>query len=543
MSFGLPEACFGVPVDGGYLFLSSGRVISLGDRVHPTKLRLRAVRMTAFLSEICNRLSTITAGNGGDMAHEWLSTKSPLSPWETWTLLCLVRHHARQEFVGQIVRDRLDAEAQAMAAVGALGHPDRPQQGVVPGMLDWEYFFHGRGCCVTHRVRGDAIDVDFYDSTTDWVDPWFFVRFLKSLKDPDFVEGRVVALHPTISTVNLTIKQLLGAGYLKNRNESSVFRLAFDHTDMLQHLNALESSWTDASVRMQMAAAVGDWFLVKGLADDQATRIEAESNIASNRQARASYLAREFSRDSDQHEALHGLDDLESPMLAKLLNDALTGSPSGSMSVALQIITKNGSTEWTRQLQSIIARVNPNDPIPAPHVWLETARLLIGLGQANRVQKAITRIESNTLGEAAILALEYFPDIAIDLFRRALRSKIPMCRIEASAALAVIDRPWSRSELLKVLDESTDHLMTSECRSALMQTHSEACHKRVMRWEAENPREPETGRFLSMTEFALRNSDTWIQWEIQKLHDRVVRLRDIEPTTPQKRRWRWWPRG
>src|SRR4051794_2643642 len=92
------------------------------------------------------------------------------SPWETWTLIGLVRHRERQLWVETIVRTRLRGDPAGLAAIGALGHPEGVKQsGPVPGMPEWEYYFHGRGCCISHKVNGDEIDVDFWDDSAEYL--------------------------------------------------------------------------------------------------------------------------------------------------------------------------------------------------------------------------------------------------------------------------------------------------------------------------------------------------------------------------------------
>src|SRR5947209_12239115 len=83
------------------------------------------------------------------------------SPWVTWTLIGLVRHRERQLWVADIIRTLLRGSPDDLAAGGSLAHPEGvPQLGPVPGMPGWEYYFHGRGCRITHKVEGDEIDVD-----------------------------------------------------------------------------------------------------------------------------------------------------------------------------------------------------------------------------------------------------------------------------------------------------------------------------------------------------------------------------------------------
>ncbi len=80
--------------------------------------------------------------------------------------------------------ERLQAEPAALAIEGALAHPEIPQQGIVPGLPAWEYYFHGRGCCLTHRTSGQSVDVDFHDATSDWIADYFFIRYLQSVRRP-----------------------------------------------------------------------------------------------------------------------------------------------------------------------------------------------------------------------------------------------------------------------------------------------------------------------------------------------------------------------
>ena len=119
------------------------------------------------------------------------------SPWETWTLIGLARHHRRQLWVTQLMRTRLRGAPADLAATGALGHPEGvAQNGPVPGLPEWEYYFHGRGCCFSHKIDGDAIDVDFYDDSADYFDTFFYANYLDSLRRPEPPEQRLRELHP-----------------------------------------------------------------------------------------------------------------------------------------------------------------------------------------------------------------------------------------------------------------------------------------------------------------------------------------------------------
>ncbi len=114
-------------------------------------------------------------------------------PWQTWLLVGLFRHRRRQLWVGEIVAHRLGGDLALLSAAGALGHPQGlPQSGLVPGLTDWEYYFHGRGCCLTRRSNGEAIDVDFFGGSAEYFDFFFYLQFLKSLREPEPPEARLI---------------------------------------------------------------------------------------------------------------------------------------------------------------------------------------------------------------------------------------------------------------------------------------------------------------------------------------------------------------
>ena len=492
--------------------------------------------MLKDLEKICERLSEITTVRSADrdMAERWINVPLSIPPWEVWTLLCLVRHRTRQQFVADMIRFRLDADLDALATAGAFAHPTCPQQGVMPGMLDWEYYFHGRGCCLTHRATGEAIDVDFYDSTADWFDAFFFVQYLQSLKSPTFVEQQVVRLHPSYETAVLAIDRLWDMELLERFEDDGAFRLAFDHEELASLLDKIESSWEDPKTQLLVASAMSDWLLLENMSLDDALQSTVTAKADFSRRERQSYLVKLFNSGNQEAEALEALHDLGSSLLDEVLVKALHGPPSGAMNAALEVIEKMNDKRWCSEVKVLSNRIDPNEDIPAPTAWLNCCKILLKNGLRHDIRKQLTGIRSHILAEVALLALEYIPDMAVDLFRKALRSSIPLNRITAAAALAVMDQPWCRRELASVLDESNDQLMTAECRSALLETHSEEHHRRVHHWEELNPHEPEQGPFIYLDEMSLQHSDERIRWEMQNLHDRVMQLRNALPPDGKK---------
>ncbi len=115
-----------------------------------------------------------------------------VSPWELWPLIGLIRHERRQKWVGLIVETKLQGSGREIASGGALGHPEGvPQEGEVPDTPGWRYFFHGRGCCLTH-TDGTSIDVDFADDgSSAEIDPWFYTQCLLSTPQHEWSDSQI----------------------------------------------------------------------------------------------------------------------------------------------------------------------------------------------------------------------------------------------------------------------------------------------------------------------------------------------------------------
>jgi hypothetical protein len=185
---------------------------------------------------------------------------------------------------------------------------------------------------------------------------------------------------------------------------------------------------------------------------------------------------------------------------------------------------------------------------------MTSLRLLLRHGHyAADVIAALPRAAGTEIGEGVLLALEHAPELALPLIRKGLLADIPINRIEVAAILAVINKPWSRRELLAALAASDDQEKTADARAALVETGDDEAQKAVLAWEARNPHENETGSYLEIGdrrlgpfftfgELALKNRTARIRYEMDKLHDRVMKLKHDVPPEPQGSRpwWRIW---
>ncbi|QDU21923.1 DUF6896 domain-containing protein [Urbifossiella limnaea] len=469
------------------------------------------------------------------------------SPWETWTLIGLARHRGRQFWVADLVRTRLRGAPTDLAAAGALGHPEAvPQLGPVPGMPEWEYYFHGRGCRVTHKVDGESIDVDFYGETAEYFDTYFYKNYLESLRRPEPPEERLLALHPSPRTISLAIASLLAAGGLTpfEGRDSHPYRLADGVIDALDAIDAFCAAWEDPSRRPRLAALIGDW----PAAEETAPRAERCRELWRQR------VRRDLKVPFVGADALQALADLNSPDLDRHLEDALREPPSGIVSAALAVIGKADDPKWCDRVYALFSRVDPSGPLPQPHIWMTSLKYLLRHGYRKaEMTTALAKAGRTEVGEAVLVALEHAPELALPLIRRGLISEVPIDRTEVAAILTLVGKPWSLQELLGALKASDDQERTADARAALLETGDPEAERAVLEWEEMNPHENETGSYLeiggrclgpfySMGEHVLRNRGEYVRYEMGKLHDRVMKLRNVVPPEPPAPSpwWKFW---
>ncbi|WP_406694400.1 hypothetical protein V5E97_25320 [Singulisphaera sp. Ch08] len=460
--------------------------------------------------------------------------------------------------MAKIIRNRLHGELPDLAALGAMGHPDGvPQSGPVPGMPDWEYYFHGRGCCISHKVDGDAIDVDFWDDSADYFDTYFYRNYLESLRRPEPPEQRLRELYHSARTVTIAVTDLLAAGALTPLpgSQHHPYRLADEVMAIADDIDSFCTTWADADRRVWLAAVIGDW-----LAADEAAAGRPEVTAITGpragrcRKIHLQRLHRELREPYRGADALQALADLQAPDLDQCLEDALRSPPSGLISVALDIIEQRDNPRWCVRVHELYSRVDPNGQPPQPHLWITSLKFLLRQGHHTaEVIASLAKAGGTEVGEAVMLSLEHAPELALPLIRKGLIADVPMNRTQVAAILALINASWSKRELLAALEASDDQAKTADARAALMETGDEGDQRAVLAWEARNPHENEIGTYLEIGdrrlgpfytfgELSLRDRASKLTYEMDKLHDRVMKVKDIVPPEPPSPRpwWKFW---
>lgn len=474
-------------------------------------------------------------------------------PWETWTLIGLVRHRERQLWVAEIVQTRLRGDISRIAEMGAMGHPEElPQSGSVPGLSEWEFYFHGIGCCLTHKVKGDSIDVDFYVDSAEYFDPYFYSNYLESVRSPEPPELRLRELFRSLRPLKISIDELTKEGGLSPLPESSNCpRVSTEVLLCERAINSFCQAWENITSRLWLAALIGDWVAARACATGDPTLEQLTTRCAE----KVTQLRGEQLRNQTGHvaaDALYGLEELNAA--DRDLESAFQSNPSGLVSAALEIVEQRDGAQWCPQVFALFRRVNPRGPIPEPHIWMASLKYLLRRGfRRSELLDAIPRAGGAEIGEAILLALENRPEYALPLIRKGLLAEIPMDRTVIAAILALIDRPWSTRELLRALESSSEQEQTADARAALLELGTPSAEQAVAAWEARNPHEAEPGSYIeidgrrlgpfnTISEQMLKHRAVWLRFEMEQLHDRVMTIRHVIPPEPVKPRpwWKLW---
>lgn len=190
------------------------------------------------------------------------SLDTGLDHWALWTLVCLCRHVRRQKWVGYIVETKLKGDLSLLGRAGAMGHPEEiPQSGAVPDEPGWSYYFHGRGCCLTHQKDGVSIDVDFDDQgSTERIDRFFYSTFLEELKHPELPEQQLRRKAPLQHAWQANISVLVSAGCLETGRGLPITHLGqglFSSLEpLVESMDALLTSDTVSANRRLLFAAL-----------------------------------------------------------------------------------------------------------------------------------------------------------------------------------------------------------------------------------------------------------------------------------------------
>ncbi|CAN0318653.1 unnamed protein product, partial [Ectocarpus fasciculatus] len=146
---------------------------------------------------------------------------------------------------------------------------------------------------------------------------------------------------------------------LETFEQSSGFRVAFDHEELFELLAAIEERWHHIEVRRSLAAALGDWEMLLSLIEGEDLPKNEGLHQASISE-RASFLEADFAAGIDQAESLHALKDLGSPLLSDALRQALSGPPSFTTSTAIDVASDFEKEDYCDEIKTALSHIDSN---------------------------------------------------------------------------------------------------------------------------------------------------------------------------------------
>jgi len=403
--------------------------------------------------------------------------QKPRPPAElVWLLTGLHRHLPRQAWVGEVVRERLGGELEAIAEGGYAGHPDAvPGAGAVPGLEGWRYELHGCGCCLT-GPSGVSVDVDFEAGGTSAIDVYFYIGFLRSVVLPEPFEERMLRLFPAIEGVVLAADWLLELGLLVDGTRGNRVRLAAE-------VEALGGRLVDLASRISEGEAWGP----------SAAWVERLVSLAH---------AGGFDGGKAAACASHHLD---AEAFGALTAELLRRDVDPTVLAAFEALSRRGELEGSA-LARLVAGARPTQSHAAARLFVLASEAQLNRVEGGRAEPVLAGLASFAeqrvegcngnpqADEIAMVLLEHDPDRAraLAVAGRALRGCGPYGRVVIAAVLAQVRTEACHRELQLVLLESEGLEETAAARAALLTFGDAGDVALVTAWENTRAGEPDS---------------------------------------------------
>ncbi|MHC5538207.1 hypothetical protein ACYOEI_08260 [Singulisphaera rosea] len=305
------------------------------------------------------------------------------------------------------------------------------------------------------------------------------------------------------------------------------------------------TAWAIPHRRLWLSSLIGDWPAADEAAagqPDLTVLTAPRANVC--RELRGERLKRELAAQNQGADALWALADLGAVDLKQCLEEALRKPPSGQTLAALSIIEHQNNPRWYDPVFALFSYLDPTSQHPHPHLWMKSLKYLLEHGhRTGELIAALPKVDGSEIGEAVLVALEYAPELALPLVRRGLIDDIPRNRTMVAAILALVAKPWSRQELMAALHASDDQHRTADVRAALLELGDDEAQNAVLAWEEQNPHEKGDGSYLdlegkrfgpfyTLDELSLKDRAERIRYEMDALHDRVMKVKHVIPPEP-----------
>lgn len=452
------------------------------------------------------------------------------SPWTSWLLITLMQYRERQRWAKELLRTSL---RQTVPPSKSLCRREQPVMMRVPDMPEWEVKLEcdSKFGWLIHQVTGEIISVGLASQNVESI---IFADALNQYVKPHSrwePAGRLFELHPDFNSIWYAIDSLVAARLLvgvhydlhpyKRGLQPDGHHLTISAIIHAEKFSRFCERWEDANNRLWLSALIGDWLLADELAraaGDPGLVEITETRAEKCRQRRVRTIRRRMEKRSLLSWELKGLYELGEKEITLLVRQALRAH-GRSVAAAVDFLESYDDPSLYGEVFDAWDRLwDAREGLGGSGVAESTRWLLEHGHRTEEVIEAICCAEQVD-DEAALTVLEYAPLQAIPVIRRALRNERIGAGNETTAALAIIDRPWSRDELRAVLDEwqyrDPDELLPIAV--ALQESHDPEARAAGDEWEQRcEPRLVECER------------DS-LNFKTERIRDRVARLRDRTP--------------
>jgi hypothetical protein len=405
-------------------------------------------------------------------------------PQLVWVLLGLIHYRQRKVWAWDVLLEHLGKQLgrPSRAKVSIQDVRDGVQEGVVPGLPDWQYYLDGNDSHLIHRGTGEDIHLDALNGPELIPEDWFIHHFMHH-RQPGPSEQRLAQLFPQGDGCRIVLDALRKTCLLHPTMEGE-FTLCGKATPYSEAIEHFLARWQHPSDRLLLGAAIGDW-----LAAHEAALATGDAELAAltDPQARACrerwltrlrkrVAKRGLSEDLLRALARAGAEDLPAHLEQALANPCLQNT-------AIEVVQDDPS--WCPRIFDLFLK-GPQPSAFEP--FGGSARYLARHGY--RVPELFNHLlaDQHPRWDVLIeLGLDHAPERLPDFLRRALRSLDAPYRLNAGAVLALLDTRWSRGVLTEVLDSSKSQDATCECRAALRECHDAGAGEAACRWEERHP--------------------------------------------------------
>jgi len=376
-------------------------------------------------------------------------------------LVAAFKHIDKQKWVAEIVATILEADLDELGRLGGFAHPEHiPQEGKVPNLAGWRYFFHGIGCCLTHD-DGTQIDVDFPEGRYDVIDPYFFGNYLDSLPTYTELESRFVAPYSLSNAWMADLPKLSTLGLIEENAFALTekgFSIAKERASLWDKLEEQNNQFAKAHIAILLGELLlARDFLLEEKESNSFNRINSlasEFEISSYDTIMLSLDGKDEHKKKDILKAAASIDKKSSIKVVKHIIDE--GTLDSTTFLALDLISQIGPERYSNELEKLVSKAWRGKP-PQPGIRVQAVGLLMTLYSPEtlpkKLKKKLIKALSKRLdrmGDDAAKLLYLLDSTAgLRLLEKCLDSRVPIVKKGGAAALATIND----SKSLKILED------------------------------------------------------------------------------------------